>query len=380
MMPNWCFCNITIERNDISKKQFKKLYKRLIKSDNPFDSIIDIDYSSLYKLDKLNTYLANNEEIVELIDYILGFLCEKENLELINTKEIIKDMYKRIRNGEYLHLYGLDNKIKNISNTLFNHYKNNMKNKETKTSYVDNSDKFTFSNLFPDNPVALIRREYLSEQSFLDIDDIKINVKTDDLYNDRIDNRYGTKWDASDSTIEYFDDYISINTECAWGPCEIFCKNLVELYDVTITIQYEESGWGFIGLTKFYTDDDNDVQTEEIYYSDQFEDTFDFDYTRLLLDCDFNVSTEDIIQLIYDCIEAELIDEFEDFDYDELTNNSLKELVNNNKEFRIKLIKFLDNKKYLDYYEYIKDTIKYIKSLIDKPKDRKIIKVKRKTK
>ena len=60
MMPNWCFCNITIERNDISKKQFKKLYKRLIKSDNPFDSIIDIDYSSLYKLDKLNTYLANN--------------------------------------------------------------------------------------------------------------------------------------------------------------------------------------------------------------------------------------------------------------------------------------------------------------------------------
>ena len=374
-MPNWCSCNITIERNDIGKKQFKKLYKRLIKSDNAFDAIINIDYSTLFKLDKLNSHLANNEESVELLDYILSFLCEKDNLEIVTTKDIMKDMYKRIRKGKFLNLYTMDNNLKNISNSLYDHYKYIMMKNEPK-EYNDDSE-FTFSKLFPDNPVAFIRSDYLKEKSFLDLEDIKIDTRTDDWYNDRIYNRYGTKWDASESSITYDDNVINIITECAWSPCEIFCSNLVELYDVKVTVQFEECGCGFMGITKFYSDDDNDVQTEEVYYNDSFEDDFDFEYTRLLLDSDFNIRVEDIIQLLYDCISAELIEDFEEFDIDEILDNDLEKVINNNKKFRKKLISFLKRKTYLDCSDEIKKCIKYIKSLVIKPKDLKTIKIKK---
>lgn len=88
-------------------------------------------------------------------------------------------------------------------------------------------------------------------------------------------NRWGCKWDLNkdDTTIDMYDESISINCSTAWSPPTGFCKLVQEIYDVKVRCEYEESGCDFAGYYEVSEDGEVDEQTwsylEGIYHLDQ---------------------------------------------------------------------------------------------------------------
>lgn len=64
-------------------------------------------------------------------------------------------------------------------------------------------------------------------------------------------NNWGTKWNAYDQEVTYYEGYGQINAEfyTAWSPPSGALARLCELYpDVEITASFEEAGMGFEGV------------------------------------------------------------------------------------------------------------------------------------
>jgi len=62
-------------------------------------------------------------------------------------------------------------------------------------------------------------------------------------------NNWGTKWDACDVEIDYYDDsQIEMRFNTAWSPPEPICKRLREMFDdIHVSWFYDEPGMEFAG-------------------------------------------------------------------------------------------------------------------------------------
>ena len=69
-----------------------------------------------------------------------------------------------------------------------------------------------------------------------------------DWYNWRV-NRWGTKWDVSDSWVDEHDgDALTINYTTAWGPNSMFIHYAsIQFPNLRFKLSYEEPGMGFCG-------------------------------------------------------------------------------------------------------------------------------------
>jgi len=65
-------------------------------------------------------------------------------------------------------------------------------------------------------------------------------------YNHNID-RYGTKWDLSYEDIVVDGDSIVLNTESAWSPPIEGMRIISAMYDISVSMYYEEPGADFCG-------------------------------------------------------------------------------------------------------------------------------------
>ena len=78
----------------------------------------------------------------------------------------------------------------------------------------------------------------------------------------------GTKWDVSMDEVEFdvnnFDDcselYIVFNT--AWTPCINFCKKISRIFNLRLTLEYDEISQDFCGKIEF---NGNNLINEEYY-------------------------------------------------------------------------------------------------------------------
>jgi hypothetical protein len=110
---------------------------------------------------------------------------------------------------------------------------------------------------------------------------------------------YGTKWDFTfeESNIyEISEECIKLSPSTAWSPPTEFCEKLAKKYDVTINLQYEEGGVGFVGKELFT----NEGMVEQEFYDDYYEGLYRLDVETFwsmveseLEDTDFEETTEE---------------------------------------------------------------------------------------
>ncbi len=123
-------------------------------------------------------------------------------------------------------------------------------------------------------------------------------------YNHNID-RYGTKWDLSYEDIVVDDDSIVLNTESAWSPPIEGMRILSAMYDVSVSMYYEEPGADFCGKAKISSgsveEEDYDYQ-EGIYQFEGFDEWFDREFINSGLECmvDDIEEGDDLVELIKD--------------------------------------------------------------------------------
>ena len=73
---------------------------------------------------------------------------------------------------------------------------------------------------------------------------------------------YGTKQDFGSNSPDVYPDYIVLNIETAWAPCNEFLRRLCKKYNVNVSNEYEESGCDFAGR---YTCDEEGNDHDEEY-------------------------------------------------------------------------------------------------------------------
>ena len=73
--------------------------------------------------------------------------------------------------------------------------------------------------------------------------------KNDDRWYHWNISNWGTKWDACNVEIDYYDDsQIEMRFDTAWSPPEPICKRLREMFeDIHISWFYDEPGMEFAG-------------------------------------------------------------------------------------------------------------------------------------
>jgi hypothetical protein len=76
---------------------------------------------------------------------------------------------------------------------------------------------------------------------------------------------WGTKWDAKPYSIEWIDnDTVKFNIETAWGPCNKFLDEMVNL-GYSVTSYYLEEGMAFCGCFEDGNDDYYDYGNMSVY-------------------------------------------------------------------------------------------------------------------
>ncbi len=81
----------------------------------------------------------------------------------------------------------------------------------------------------------------------------KIKESGDFIINPQ-DRFYGTKWDfdLKESNVnEVTEERITLSPSTAWSPPSEFCQKLTKKYGVSVTLDYEEGGVGFVGQEEF---------------------------------------------------------------------------------------------------------------------------------
>jgi hypothetical protein len=79
---------------------------------------------------------------------------------------------------------------------------------------------------------------------------------------------YGTKWDfeAREANIEIIDETsITITPDTAWSPPVEFCKRLSDKYKVDVVNFFDEPGIGFVGVHKYYSNGEEEIEEYENY-------------------------------------------------------------------------------------------------------------------
>ena len=101
-------------------------------------------------------------------------------------------------------------------------------------------------------------------------------------YNHNID-RYGTKWDISYDDILVSEDSIILNSESAWSPPIEGMRILSSMYDVSVSMYYEEPGADFCGKAKISGGDVHEEDygyQEGIYVFEGFEEWYDREFVN----------------------------------------------------------------------------------------------------
>ena len=101
-------------------------------------------------------------------------------------------------------------------------------------------------------------------------------------YNHNID-RYGTKWDLSYEDIVVDDDSIVLNTESAWSPPIEGMRILSAMYDVSVSMYYEEPGADFCGKAKISSGsvEEEDYEYQEgIYVFEGYAEWYDREFAN----------------------------------------------------------------------------------------------------
>ena len=87
---------------------------------------------------------------------------------------------------------------------------------------------------------------------------------------------YGTKWDfdfESANVNDVTEEFISFAPSTAWSPPTEFCEKLAKKFNVTINLQYEEGGVGFVGKETFTSEG----MIEQEFYDDYYEGLYNLD-------------------------------------------------------------------------------------------------------
>ena len=58
---------------------------------------------------------------------------------------------------------------------------------------------------------------------------------------------WGTKWDGNDSTIDFIDNILHIQTTTPYGPPIIWAKNVATKFSVKISLRYQEEELSYAG-------------------------------------------------------------------------------------------------------------------------------------
>lgn len=90
------------------------------------------------------------------------------------------------------------------------------------------------------------------------------------------DSFYGTKWDfdLKESNVnEVTEERITLSPSTAWSPPSEFCQKLTKKYGVSVTIDYEEGGAGFVGQEEF----EDGEMIGQIFYNDYYEGLYNLD-------------------------------------------------------------------------------------------------------
>ena len=80
---------------------------------------------------------------------------------------------------------------------------------------------------------------------------------------------YGTKWDfdfESSNVNNVSEEFISFGPQTAWSPPSEFCEKLAKKFNVTINLQYEEGGVGFVGKETFTSEGMVEQEIYDNYY------------------------------------------------------------------------------------------------------------------
>lgn len=302
-MPNWCNVEIEIRGR---RKLLKKINKLLTQTNDKYSSIKEIDYNALFKLDKLNVALNKDDNVI----YYANMICEEKKLKL---NDIMEYGYKMIQenNSSYYNIHFAKSDCE-VLNTIIDYYEAKENEKDHKTF---EAGYILFSNLLPDNPLAFYREDIKKEFKFSE--GAIINDDIDDWYSTRIHKRWGTKWEPEIYGMSFEGDLLTYSISTAWSPCTEFLLYLSDLYDVNITMRYDEPGVGFSGKQIIedgecveswyyeYTDNmiENIVNSYKYYWDDEMEAEELF----------YRVN-DDIDMILDDYIDQELIDKYHTFD------------------------------------------------------------------
>ena len=108
------------------------------------------------------------------------------------------------------------------------------------------------------------------------------------LYDDKlypkfdVSAEYGSRW--FEPQIELNGD-LYVTGDSAWGPVEALCQKLSKEYGVKITIEYEESGNDFAGLSVYEAGEQTeDVDTTYLHF--QYLSDKDYFYTQMYSDAE----------------------------------------------------------------------------------------------
>lgn len=251
-MANLCSVSVKITG---SKKQLKKI-KKIIKGEVNSSQFNHFKNSSYYmilsQLDRLNLDLKNKKNYNNMN-------------ELVKDKQInIDDKTKYIVNIEDL-LYFIYDNIEELSKKRFHSL---LYSKDSLTflkelikclnvinpkSFYD-ENLLGFERLSPDNPI-MFYRETLADDFLVKPNDEYF----DNWYSSRLQ-RIGCKWFPDIHHIDLMDDGLFLYMETPWSPPIELFQFITEMFDVEVTVTYDECGEGYIG--KYIL---NDGKYNEIY-------------------------------------------------------------------------------------------------------------------
>ena len=383
-MPNWCATNLRIVPDEgTSKKQMKKLFKRITGEKEWYDTIVDIPYDDLFYLDRVNEYFSEDENRVAIANMILENIAIKEKTEPIDIKEVLKTLYDVIRKNkqEWSMILPSDATDKNVSiiklvTDLYNVYKDYIKPIVSRDNkYTD--DMLNTFKLMPDNPLSTYRMGHMKNHSILDDEYISMGTHVDDWYKSRAFVRLGTKWNPAtyDSNFDKETGEITFKLDCAWSPCIEFCKALTEIYDVIIYVGFSEMGIGIVGT--------NIIQDGEIVDGESYDDLINDNMLSVLYyeavalntsDEEYKISKEELVDILNECIFMGYIDGLDVRDFSNPTID-ITDYISRKKCRKI-IFKFIDDS---TIPEKIKKKLKkHLKEkYLDNTKETKVINIRK---
>jgi hypothetical protein len=114
-------------------------------------------------------------------------------------------------------------------------------------------------------------------------------------------NYWGCKWDIGREThIDFYDDLIIMNFDTAWSPPIPFCRTLSNMYDVSVRLEFSESGNFFAGYYEI-DEEGNEVEESRDYYEGLFITDEEQFWMELESDLEYNVeNNEEVNDFIKD--------------------------------------------------------------------------------